>query len=348
MSLINDMLRDLEARHSDGAPAALDGIAAAPAPAARAAGSGRRRILLGALLIGAAAAGWLLRPARPAPTSPVHAAAPARPVPVTAHAPPAAPPRPAAPPPRPTTTAVARPATTRETPPRARQRAQAAPPHTATAAAAPHAVVRHRSAAGSAPVVVHPLAVPRAPAATLYRHALERIRAGDTTAGETALQQVLRLDPGQERARELLAALWLRAGRSAAVESLLGPYVAAHPDAVAAVRLYARAQIAAGDAAAARHTLEAALPRAARDPDFDALLGAVYQRLGLYRRAAAAYRTALIFHPLDGPLWAGLGVALEAGGEGTAAHSAYRRALDLGGLTGPLARYVRSRLAAAD
>lgn len=366
MSLINDMLRDLETRRSatpTSTPVpALEGIAAVPAPDA---GRHRRRAALGVGLVAVVAVAWFLYTAR----TPVHPPATAAPPPAASALAPAPPdPAPVANPV--TNKAMAtmrggRPVTSEATPP---TRTTVAVPTPATArpsggspvgavgdaaravsarsgAARAVAVPRHPPAR-VAPVVVRRIAPPPDPATRFYRRALARLRAGDSGAAEAALQRALALDPAQERARELLAALWMRAGRNAAAKALLGPYVAGHPGDFTLVRLYARVLVGEGDLRGARRTLEASLPEATDDPAFDALLAAVYQRLGEHRRAATAYRAALTLRPLDGTRWAGLGIALEGSGATREAQAAYRRAVDLGGLAPALARYVRERLAA--
>ncbi len=358
MSLINDMLRDLEARRSAAPVPALEGIVATPAPDA---GRHRRRAALGVGLVAVVAVAWFLYPAR----TPVH------PPTVSATTPIA----PAPPDPAPvanpgvnqamTAMRGGGPVTLATTPPTRTTEATPAPAMahipggspagaggdagravSARSGAARAVAVPRHPPARAAPVVVRRIAPPTDPAARFYRRALVRLRAGDSGAAEAALQRVLALDPAQKRARELLAALWMRAGRNAAAKALLGPYVGGHPSDFTLVRLYARVLVEEGDLRGARRTLEASLPKAAGDPAFDALLAVVYQRLGEHRRAAIAYRAALTLHPLDGTRWAGLGIALEESGATREAQAAYRRAADLGGLAPALARYVGGRLTA--
>ncbi|MHB1240408.1 MAG: tetratricopeptide repeat protein [Gammaproteobacteria bacterium] len=213
----------------------------------------------------------------------------------------------------------------------------------------PAAHVPARAAHSGAASVVVTRSLPASAAqraARRYQQAVSAVRGGDVAGAESALQQALALAPGLRGARELLATLLIRSGRGADAMALLGPSAHEHPKDIPLVLLYARVLVEEGHLPKARRVLEAALPEGAQDPDFDALLGMVYQRMGAHRQAVDTYRAALVLKPLDSNLWAGLGIALEGAGDSPAARDAYQRALDTGGMAPALARYVTARLGA--
>ena len=143
------------------------------------------------------------------------------------------------------------------------------------------------------------------------------------------------------------------------------------------MRQQVRQQLAEGNAAAARSTLETAL---AEDPSRQdlwrllatldmregadgqavsrlsgvadpapatlALLGLAARRAERPEAAVGAYARALETHPERADWWAGLGIAMESAGRPARAGSAYRRALSAQGLSRELRAYVERRLAA--
>jgi MSHA biogenesis protein MshN len=85
---------------------------------------------------------------------------------------------------------------------------------------------------------------------------------------------------------------------------------------------------------------------AAHRADFQALRGAMLQRLGRHAEAVSAYQEALQKSSQPGGTWAGLGVSLEAVGRHAEAAQAYKRALALGPLPQQLRDYAEDRIRA--
>lgn len=84
------------------------------------------------------------------------------------------------------------------------------------------------------------------------------------------------------------------------------------------------------------------------DAESLALLGALHQRLGDDVAAAQAYRRALANAPKQGAWWLGLAISLERAQQPKAALEAYRRALADTRLDAQVNDYVRARIAALD
>lgn len=90
----------------------------------------------------------------------------------------------------------------------------------------------------------------------------------------------------------------------------------------------------------------AALLERVKDAEAQALLGALQQRLGNDAAAAAAYQRALTHAPREGAWWLGLAISLERSQQTAAALEAYRRALTDTRLNAQVNDYVRTRIAA--
>ncbi|THG76837.1 tetratricopeptide repeat protein, partial [Pseudomonas sp. A-1] len=108
--------------------------------------------------------------------------------------------------------------------------------------------------------------------------------------------------------------------------------------------LLARAQLQAGDSAAAAATLAGRLPPLAEDPAYHALLAATYQQTGQWRESARLYRNLVLLRPAQASWQLGLGIALEQLGERAEAARHYRQALQGQGLDDASRRYARERV----
>lgn len=219
------------------------------------------------------------------------------------------------------------------------QAGRPAAPATVKAGAGPET-----TAAAAATGVVHKTV--RAPDPQLvatqhYAAAIARLRDGDQAGAEAALHEALLAVPGHGDAAQALAALLVQQGRGSAAETLLADALAANPRQPALVLLRARLLADAG-----RDRDAAALLEHRDDVESLALLGALQQRLGDDAAAARTYRRALTRAPQQGAWWLGLAISLERTREPAAALDAYRRALADARLDAQVDAYVRARIAA--
>lgn len=174
-----------------------------------------------------------------------------------------------------------------------------------------------------------------------YAAAVAHLRDGDQAGAEAALHEALLAVPGHGDAAQALAALLVQQGRGSAAETLLADALAANPRQPALVLLRARLLADAG-----RDREAAALLEHRDDVESLALLGALQQRLGDDAAAARTYRRALTRAPQQGAWWLGLAISLERTREPAAALDAYRRALADARLDAQVDAYVRARIAA--
>jgi MSHA biogenesis protein MshN len=179
-----------------------------------------------------------------------------------------------------------------------------------------------------------------------YQDALRLLQSGRPSAAEPRLRTALDSYPAHRGARTTLAGLLINAGRLPEATTVLAAGLALAPTYAPFAKLYARLRIDQGELRDARAVLERAAPPVQDDPEYHALLAALYQRLGLYEQAAQTYRGTLQAQPRNGVWWLGLGLALEGAGDRTNALQAYQRAQQSGTLDSEVLRYVESKITA--
>lgn len=189
---------------------------------------------------------------------------------------------------------------------------------------------------------------PALAAEALYGRGSAALAAGRRAEAVRALQEALRISPWHVEARQLLARELIRAGRPAAARDLLEAGLQRVPGHLPFALALARLHVSRGDDRAALAVLERQRRRAGKAPDYLGFLAAVYQRLGRHDEAVAAYRAALEARPGEARWWAGLAISLEQLRRWREARDAYRRAGHSGPLEPKLARYLASRLAALE
>lgn len=185
---------------------------------------------------------------------------------------------------------------------------------------------------------------PQEEAAQQYNAALQAVTRNEPLQAETALRAALDADPGHVEACTMLATLLLQQDRRDDAARLLAAALERNPRQSRLAMLQARLLADAGQDARAVSVLQAA--QAGADADYQALLGALQQRLGNDTQAAAAYRQALASSPQRGTWWLGLAISLERSEQSAAALAAYRNALRDTTLTAQVGDYVRARIAA--
>lgn len=177
-----------------------------------------------------------------------------------------------------------------------------------------------------------------------YREALRMNERADEEAAREGLAEALDLAPSHRGARLALAALLARSGRLSDAKALLDAGLAADPLCAPFAELEARilVEMKALDEAVA--VLERAAPPVRSDPDFHGFLAALYQRQGRYDQATRLYREILRLDGRRAIWWMGLGIGLEAEGRPDGALAAYRGSQRVGGLDAASQRFVEARI----
>ncbi|KAA3628784.1 MAG: hypothetical protein DWQ09_07070 [Proteobacteria bacterium] len=184
----------------------------------------------------------------------------------------------------------------------------------------------------------------REKAQSAYLKGADLVRLNRLGEAETSLRSALALDPDLIEAREILAAVLLRSQRSDEAERVLWLGLERNKGAYSLARIYARILVERNEVDAAIQVLEASLPAPALDPEFYGLLAALYQRVAEHAKAAEAYRRVLAITPERGIWWTGLGISLEQLSRSSEAFQAYRRARGSSGMAPQLLSFVDGRL----
>jgi len=355
MSLINDMLRDLEARRATDprVPAGL-----LPGKDSHAAAAGTHRALfisLGVIVfLLALTVAWLAWQRDDAP-QPMATTAPAAGLPTPA----VMPPTPSTAPsmdstpvpvvaPMQSPPAVELPQLADQLQKAARADHQRPPP---TAESRPRKPALAETAPATVAKAGHPLTVEKTvhpptvqqQAEGEYQRGVRALRSGDHAAAESAFRSALRLDNEHLVARETLAAILLGGGRLIEGGEVLEQgrtFFARNPT---LALLLARLRVEQGQTGDAIGILEQSLHAATGRADYLAFLAALYQRERRHDESIESYGRALALQPQQASWWVGMAISLENAGRLDDAVKAYKQAAD-GVLPPQLHEHVHNRL----
>lgn len=179
-----------------------------------------------------------------------------------------------------------------------------------------------------------------------FQRAVKMLGRGKQQAAQLALEASLSFAPTHMRARETLAALLLNEGRVSEAASSLRDGLQLMAGATPLAKLYARILVDQGDIATAVGVLERARPAVSADPEYHALLAALYRQEKKYAQAARTYQQILLQRPGVASWWMGLALSQDAMGEGAPALNAFQRAQRAGGLNASVMKYVQARIEA--
>jgi MSHA biogenesis protein MshN len=177
-----------------------------------------------------------------------------------------------------------------------------------------------------------------------YRKAISLMQQGRTEDSIIELNQALTLDPHHHEARLTLAGLLIDAKRANEAERQLQQALALDPAQSDTSMLLARLQADRGGNVEAIKTLQRGLPNAENQADYQALLATLLDRSGQHKAAIEHYLTALRYAPQSGTWWIGLGIALQADGQADKGRTAFLRARATNSLNADLSAYVDQQL----
>lgn len=188
------------------------------------------------------------------------------------------------------------------------------------------------------------LATPRERADAEYRQALAAQGQGRNGEAQELLRAALRHEAAYSPARQALLRLLLQERRNDEAMAVLAEGLEIQPTQLGWAMSLARLLVDKGDQAAAARTLARSWPHASASADYAGFYGHLQYRLGLAKEAVALYQTATRLAPGEGRWWYGLAVALEADGHGGEARDAFRRALASGNLNADLTALAEQRV----
>jgi len=174
---------------------------------------------------------------------------------------------------------------------------------------------------------------------------LAAMRSNDLYTAERLFREALAVDSGDSAIWSYLYGALVRASKPAAAEKALQQGLVLAKEPVPLAKLYARMLLDRGDKDAAVVVLKNHRPTPASDTEYDAFLGALLQQRGQYAEAGSIYENLLTAEPNSGSAWVGLAMSHDSLGNRADAVSAFERALRTDSLKTPLARYARRRTA---
>ncbi|MBI1175516.1 MAG: tetratricopeptide repeat protein [Sideroxydans sp.] len=179
-----------------------------------------------------------------------------------------------------------------------------------------------------------------------FGQALALIQQGRKSEALPHLETTLQLNPGQAVARQTLVGLLLESKRNAEAERILQDGLRHDPKQSSLAMLLARLQVERGAMPQALATLEKTLPFADQQADYHAFVAAVLQRLNRHKEAITHYQIALHLSPKSAIWWMGLGISLQAVDFDEDARDAFQHAADLHQLKPELQAFVEKQLKA--
>jgi MSHA biogenesis protein MshN len=355
MSLVNKMLRDLDARRAgDGERAALP-AAVTPLAARRESDRGLPLTLLAVVVaVGLGAAAWYgLQARNPEPPAAVSVVAVVEPAAIQATAPApesvgpslrmadelsATPTVPAAPSRKTAAVAVA---------PKAPELASAGVVPSAVSLQTPVVALPKVPPASSGEGRIDKqvrLPSPSERAEMDYRRGVLAQRQGNAEEAAGNYRAALEAHAEHAAARQTLAALLIEAKRFDEAEELLRKGVELPSTRLASTLALARLKVERNQASAALELLQKNAASGERSAEYQGFAGALLNRAGRAPEAVEYYQAATRLAPTEGRWWAGLGIALDAAGKGPEAREAYQKARSLPGLPADLAQHIEQRL----
>jgi MSHA biogenesis protein MshN len=177
-----------------------------------------------------------------------------------------------------------------------------------------------------------------------YREAATLLNQGRLVEAQDGFRQALQHNPAHAGARQGLFGLLVDAKRGGEAEQVLKDGLKLNPNQPGFAMALARLQLDRGDAPAASETLQASAGSAQNSPDYLAFYAALLQRQSRHREAAEQYQAALRLAPQSGVWLMGLGISLQALDRHAEAQDAFRRAKASNTLNAELQAFVDQRL----
>lgn len=181
-------------------------------------------------------------------------------------------------------------------------------------------------------------------AETEYRRGMALQRQGQADDALNRYRAALADQAEHVAARQTMAALLIEMRRFDEAEDVLSKGIALAPTALPSTLALARLKVERGEAPAALDLLLAHVAAGERSAEYQGFLATLLNRAGRRSEAMERYQAATRLAPNEARWWAGLGIVLEAEGKTAAAREAYVQARALPGLPDDLTQHIEQRL----
>ena len=176
-----------------------------------------------------------------------------------------------------------------------------------------------------------------------YQKGYELIASGQQSQAEKKLRHALELVSTHAKAREVLAVMYLQQQRITEAASVLQEGMKVTPAYLPFREIYARVLMAQNQLPQAIAMLSNDAPDVKTQPNYHALLAGLYQQNQQHEQAASTYLKLVKQNPQQSQWWLGMAISLEKMDKKAEAVSAYKKARELK-LPARLMKYVNSRL----
>lgn len=177
-----------------------------------------------------------------------------------------------------------------------------------------------------------------------YQEAMNLSKQGFEHEAITKLSTMLIKYPEFSLARKTLASLLLKEGNILEAELAINAGLKYEPQYPAFVQLKAQILVEKGDIVTALNLLEKDPPPIEENPDYHALIAAIYMRQNKHNLAEKLYERLVSLQPENAIWWMGLGIAEENLNKNKNALSAYSRANENNNLNPELKVFVEKRI----
>ncbi|GMR16495.1 MAG: tetratricopeptide repeat protein [Gammaproteobacteria bacterium] len=181
-----------------------------------------------------------------------------------------------------------------------------------------------------------------------YNKGYHFLQQGRMRQGKEHLRKALSLYIPHIKAREMLAGIYIKSGHFINAAELLNEGVKISPEYPLFAKLYARVLLEQNNPQLAIKILKQGSASVAMnvEPDYYALMAATYQRVKNHAKAVDIYLQLVKIRPAAGVWWLGLGISLEKSGKNKEALEAYQRAQKTGSLKAGLVKFTNNRVSA--
>jgi MSHA biogenesis protein MshN len=189
--------------------------------------------------------------------------------------------------------------------------------------------------------------IPRTPseqAEAQFRQGVAFLNQGRVSEAQDQFTGAITRYPGHQAARQALVSILIERGRLEEAKLLLEEGLGLSPGNVQYATVLSRILVERRDFAAAENVLASAQSGGETDADYQLVLGAVLQHLGKHPQASAAFEKATSLKPQPAPTWLAMAISLEASGRKAEALDAYRKALAANSLSQEARGYAEARI----
>ncbi len=179
-----------------------------------------------------------------------------------------------------------------------------------------------------------------------YQLALNDIEKNNYEAAILRLNALLKTDPSYKDARTSLVALYLNNGEQREAEKMINEGMQLSSNYAPFIELKARILDLKGKTQQALDLLHTISPPINENPDYHALIAALYEQHNDDALAIDTYKQLININPHNGNWWFGLAVSYEKTNQNKAAMTAYKRAMAEGQLNPDSNQYLQTHLQA--